>query len=261
MERHSPIYAVLVSLILMMIIVLGSFTPNGLAWGFHLLAYLPVPVRIGLILLATAALIFVFAKFSDPRIERISYSLDKKPYHVLVAIIIFFIICAAIFRVHAPLLGDGFYFVKNFSESLREPAKLDFRNEPLSTFYFYSFIKILNVSTYNGFMNAFLFASVLIGIGFIITVFQITQNIFTHPSARFLSFIFLLVIPYIQLFFGYVETYAVVLLAISLYLLFAILYLKQNAPAYMDEYCPEQDHFHYFYNWKSCHKMRGIVKR
>jgi hypothetical protein len=152
------------------------------------------------------------------------------PYKFLGLTIIIFIIGALLFRIRVPLLGDGFFLVKNIAEALHNTAPLYYRNEPLSTFYFFNMMSAFGVSTFKEFLQTFLIADIILGIGFIITVFFITHNLFADKQDKLLAFIFLLVIPYIQLFFGYVETYAFVLFLAAIYMLTAILCLKKKLP-------------------------------
>ncbi|MBI4810361.1 MAG: hypothetical protein HY800_02750, partial [Ignavibacteriales bacterium] len=230
MVRNYYRLLIVILCFLMGLQVWGLLSTSGLNWGFHFLGLLPIHFKIFYFAVAIAAIVYFSRKPELKFLDRIQHFMVNKPYYFITLIIIGFIICAVTLRVRVPLLGDGFYIVKNFSEALRGAAPLDLRNEPLSTIYFFWISKILNVSSYNGLLNTFLIADTILGIVFIIAIFYLTRSIFTEPQEQLLSFLFLLSVPYLQLFFGYVETYSGVLLLLTLYLLTAFLYLKQKLP-------------------------------
>jgi len=228
MAKRELIVTIIFACCLVGLQILGFFFPTPLTWGFHYFGFLP-PVYFSIYLLLAAAIILhILNKDVSSIITKLSNFMRKKPYYFLGAAISIFIISAYLLRVRAPLLGDGFFLVKNFSEAFRSVTPLYPRNEPLATFYFYLIMKITGVATFSEFMSSYLFADIILGIGFIITVFYLVRNLFSENQDRFFAFIFLLVIPYMQLFFGYIETYAVVLLSLSIYILIAILYLKKK---------------------------------
>jgi tetratricopeptide (TPR) repeat protein len=154
--------------------------------------------------------------------------MSAKPAVFLSFVISVFIGAAFLFRVAAPLLGDSFFLARNFSESFRGQADLYYRNEPLSTYFFSSFMKTFGVKTYAEFLDAFLYAEIFLAIPTIIFLFMTVRQLFTDARDQLLAFFFLLVFPGMQLFFGYVEIYAFVLCFSALYILTATLYLNGN---------------------------------
>ncbi len=70
----------------------------------------------------------------------------------------------------------------------------------------------------------------LAGIGFLVTMYFTVKMVATDKKIHLLSFALSMSLPSSLLFFGYVETYAVVLFSISLYILTGILYLRQRIP-------------------------------
>jgi TolA-binding protein len=81
-------------------------------------------------------------------------------------------------------------------------------------------------------MNAFLAGELILGAVFITIVFYTVNNLFDTPEARWWSFLLLLTLPYMQIFFGYVELYAIVICALSFYILLVVVYFKQKIPFY-----------------------------
>jgi tetratricopeptide (TPR) repeat protein len=219
-------FSLILSCISAILYIVGAFLPNGIVWGFNSLSFLPNSYTIGYILLSIGILTLFIKKPQTKLIERLGLQMETKPYHFLITSIIVYLIFAWIFRVATPLFGDGMYIVKNFSETLRGDATLDLRNEPLATVYFFGIVKLLKVTSYEQLLNAFLVGTMLLGAGFIISVFFIVRNLFDHPVQKFLSFLFMLSFPYMQLFFGYVETYGIAILAVTVYMLSVILYIR-----------------------------------
>ncbi|MBI1805550.1 MAG: tetratricopeptide repeat protein [Ignavibacteria bacterium] len=208
--------------------VVGFLFPNSLTWGFHALGFLPFLALI-LYLLCVGVLLFSVNKGYSARVISIaSEYMARNPDRFLVITSGVFVIAGVFLHVKAPLLGDGLYLVKNFFEASHGIAPLDLRNEPLSTLYFYGIMKVFEPATFEGFLNAFLIADLLLGIGFIINGFFIVRTLLSDREGRFLAFLFLLVVPYVQLFLGYVETYAALLFTLSLFVLLALRKLLQN---------------------------------
>ncbi|MBI5020514.1 MAG: tetratricopeptide repeat protein [Ignavibacteriales bacterium] len=219
-------FSLILSCLLAILYIVGTFFPNGFVWGFNTLSLLPNSYTIGYIILSIGLISLLIKKPPTKLIEQFGLQMESKPYHFLVTSIIVYLFFAWLFRVATPLFGDGIYIVKNFSETLNGGATLDLRNEPLSTAYFFGIVKLLKVTTYEQLLNAFLVASMILGIGFITAVFFIVRNLFDQPVQKFLSFMFMLSFPYMLLFFGYVETYGIAILAATLYLLSIILYIR-----------------------------------
>jgi len=209
--------------------LVGFLFPTGINWGFHFLGFLPKYFIIIYLIITIAAVIYISRKPTMGFFKQLQNLWVSKPYHIVVSMIIIFILCSLIIRVGIPLLGDGFYIVKNLSEALRGSAPLDPRNEPLSTFYFWGIVNLFKISSYEGLLNAFLIADIFLLSIFIPIIFYLVRLIFNEPPEQLLSFFFLTSVPYIQLFFGYIETYAVVLLTLSLFLLSSFLYLRNKS--------------------------------
>ena len=204
----------------------GSFIPGSLNWGFHFLGFLPGWFTLLYAAAAAASAFYVLKGNVDLHLARASTFLSEKPLQFLGLALAAFVVLAAALRVTVPLLGDSFYLVKNYSESLRGMTPLYPRNEPLSTYYFALLLNARHISTFAQFMTTFFIADMLLGIGFIIISFFIVRNLFPDPGCQLLSFLLILAVPYMQLFLGYVETYSVVLFALSLYVLTAVFYLR-----------------------------------
>jgi len=208
--------------------VVGFFFPSALTWGFHQFGFLPPYFLLGYLFLGAGVILAARSGVTDAITLGASSYMEKNPYQFLVTSAGIFVLSAILLKVRAPLLGDSFFLVKNFSEALHNPDALLYRNEPLATFYYFSIVRIFAPTTFVGFLNAFLVADILLGIVFIITTFYLVRELFTDVHIRFDVFCLLMFIPYMQLFFGYVEIYGFVLVALSLYVLFAVLALRNK---------------------------------
>ncbi len=219
---------------LLFVCVLGAFQivgyvfPSNLNWGFNFLGFLPVQY----IILYTGCIILILVYAVKGKPDHILQTtvkyFEQRPFMLLLIAIICFIFFAILLRVRIPLLGDGFYLVRNYVEAFRGIAPLYHRDEPLATVYYSIFINALNANTYQKFLDAFLTADILLGVGFIINVFIMTRTLFTDNAIRFLGICLICLSPFIQLFCGYVETYAAVLYAFSLYAVVVVRYLDRK---------------------------------
>ncbi|HYQ87987.1 MAG TPA: tetratricopeptide repeat protein [Bacteroidota bacterium] len=228
-NRFLPV-ALVFSALLAVIHLLALFFPSALNWGFHFLAFLPPFVALLYVLAAVAGCFGALSGRAERWVASASDFLMKRPLQSLSLILTLFVVSAAAFRISAPLLGDSFYLVRNYSESLRGVAPLYARNEPLATYYFALLLNARHVSTFGGFMTTFFVADLLLGIGFIVNAFVVLRKVLSDSRCQLLALLLVLVVPYMQVFFGYVETYSVVLFTLSLYILACVLNLKGKAP-------------------------------
>lgn len=226
MGRSIFRFSLSVSVILALLFIYGSSVQNGFVWGFNIFSFLPFWCTLAY-LASAAVLIWLSVKKSwKPAAIRLGGLMEQKPYHFLAVSVGIYLIFAWVLRAATPVWGDGIYIVKNFSEALSGQTPLDLRNEPLATVYFYGAAKMLNVTSYEALKDAYLAATMVLGAAFLITLFFIVRNLFEGPSQRFLSFIFLLAFPYMELFFGYMETYGITALAAAIYVLCALLFIR-----------------------------------
>jgi hypothetical protein len=222
--------ALVLTLLLVGLHILGAFSPGALTWGFHSLGFLPPPATAFYLLLAALATIWALRGNLSGLVVRASEGMARKPLWWLAGAIALFLTAAVLLRVKAPLLGDGFFLVRNFSEASHGMSPLLLRNEPLATLYYYGMMQLLGASTYEGFLRSFLAAQVLLGAGFIACAFYTARTLFKRPEDRLLGFLMALSLPSMQLFFGYVETYGALLFTMSLYLLASALFLRGRVP-------------------------------
>lgn len=226
-ELRSPIFF---SALVGTLYLLGGLFPGALNWGFHFLGFLPWHHTMLYGATLVWLLYFVLRAHPEELIAPLAKKYQATPWQIFFGTVFIMICSAVLLRVRAPLLGDGFYLIKNYYEAAQGTSPLYPRDEPLATYYYPVFFRLIGLSSFEGFLNSFLVADILLGAGFIFNAFMITKTMFTEDSHRILAFVFLLALPYMELFFGYVETYPVVLFALSLFINTAVSYLHQKTP-------------------------------
>jgi hypothetical protein len=228
MEKYALRVTGMLSAVVVTLFVAGSFCPSGTAWGFHFFSFLPPVFLYGAILFFIAAFFHIIFRDISLQVNFFSDQLEKNPVRSLVMVGILMITAIVLLRVRAPLLGDGFFLVKNFADALRGTSPIFLRNEPLATWWLFGVSSLWNVTSYAGFQSVFLGIEILLAVVFLVVVYYLVRALFASAIERFFAFCFLISLPYIQLFFGYIETYSFALVALCLYTLIAILSLRRK---------------------------------
>ena len=227
MEQTSEFnFTVIVSIILLALFIAGFIHHVALDWGVALAGFLPWPV-ITLIILLVLSTIFIFSRWNfEQFLLRFSDDMDNRPFTFLGSVFLLFILAAVIFRVKASLLGDSYTLIYNFLDYQDGVSILAPWHEPLSIYVLYYLVHWLGPLQYPQIYVSFSIAEIFFGCGFILTVYFIVKNLFTEPSQRFLTFCFLLILPYMEFFLGYIEVYSVSTFLLAAYVLCSILTLK-----------------------------------
>jgi tetratricopeptide (TPR) repeat protein len=215
-----------------LLVLAGSFLPGPLAWGFHFLAYLPVPLRLLYALAGLAGLVLLTRDGAAERAGELLAKASALPVQTLAGAVLAFIAVALALRVAVPLLGDSFIAIKLYENRAAGPAFLPNSHYPAAFFYFFTIMRWLGTFTYPRIMDAFLAGELALGAGYVAILWYLTGALFENARTRTASFLLLLVLPAMQIFFGYVEIYAVSMFFQGLYLLSAALFLKRRAPFY-----------------------------
>ncbi len=199
--------------------------PPGLTWGFHFLEFLGPAYVVAYALLVTLLIIAGAKGRLGAVVERLADAYRNRRLFFIGTALAIFIATGFIFRVDVPLLGDSWYLVENFAGALRGTEELLPRDEPLATYYLSTVLGLFGVKTYQGFLDAIFAGGMLLGAGFLVAAYVTTGFLFPDHRARIVSFLLVCSLPCMILFFGYVETYGVVLFVLSLYALAGVLYL------------------------------------
>ena len=234
MEKRFLVATISLSVFILGLQIIGYVAPNVFSWGFHSFAFLPTTFIIFYLFITGIAIFLVSNGLFEKPLEWFSIKFALNPVLFLSLVVCVFICAALAFRVQVPLLGDGFVIINIFDNIFRGIHPLtELFPEPLSLIFFYGCVKILGTTIFPDILTAFLIGEITLGIGFIITTFFISRNIIDNPRIQFLSFVYISTAPYMQLFFGYVETYALVLFLLSIFTLISVLVLKGKIPFYL----------------------------
>jgi tetratricopeptide (TPR) repeat protein len=210
--------------------IIGYVLPSGLTWGFHFLAFLP-PYALALYLAAIAAAILYAARGNvEAHLAAAAAFMDRRPARLLIGVNAAVAAAAFFLHVRVPLLGDGFLVINNFANTLAGAHSFQRTLEPFAFLYFYSLAKLLGTLSYPALMWSFQAGEALLMAGFTVNLLFIVRGLFRSSADRLLVFALVLALPTTQLFFGYAESYAVVVYFLSLYLLAAVLAVNERIP-------------------------------
>ncbi|MFI5252216.1 MAG: tetratricopeptide repeat protein [Bacteroidota bacterium] len=218
--------AVLFSILLVGSKVIAGIWVSPLAWGIDFGSYLPSYFLIAYCLFSIIVISLIKYVDFEKLLSAASTWMEKKPRQFIGSSILLFIAVAFVFRIQTPLLGDSFVLVNNYTNTFKGGHQLYIVREPLAIIYYYVIMGALGTYTYPALTWAFFSGEMLLGSLFIMLVYGIVKEIALQPKERFLLYLFLLLLPSTELFFGYVEVYAVVLFSLSLLIYAALRFLN-----------------------------------
>ncbi|TAK62142.1 MAG: hypothetical protein EPO24_05205 [Bacteroidetes bacterium] len=222
----------IVCLLLLGLQCIGIFFPSAYNWGFHFAGFLPGYIAAIYLLLGTIALLTIAYGKQETVLNAVGSLAEKKPVFFLLGIITFFLALAFTFKIQVPLLGDSYVITNIIENAVNGRQALRLHSEPLSIFFFYSISVLTGAAQTAEIQNAFFFAELLLGVGYCINIFVIAKTLFSDGKKQALLTGFLMTLPSLQLFLGYIEWYPFVFFCLSLYLLTIVLYIKRNTPFY-----------------------------
>ena len=211
--------------------LLAALFPSSVNWGFHSLAFLPTPVKI-LVLLSLLAVFIPNLReegiqILEERVRRIS----GLPTFVKTTMLVALLACTVVLfwqgRERMFLLGDGALRIRSiqFIETTERIPESSSKNEPLSTWIISTIHKVLPKEESSN-QEAFQYASIGAGIIFLLLLIVLVRHVVSDPVERFLGIAFVWTSGCIQLFFGYAENYAPVMVGLLLFITLAILNIK-----------------------------------
>ena len=210
--------------------IIGYFSPSGLTWGFHFLAFFPPFVLVLYLAAVAAALLYATKGRPEAHVAWAAEFMDRYPARVLVGVNAAFAATMLLLHVRVPLLGDGFLVINNYTNTFAGVHDLHMSLEPLAFLYFFAFAKLLATLDYPVIMRSFQAGDTLLIIGFTVNLLFIVRGLFARNTDRLLVFALVLALPTMQLFLGYVESYAVVVYVLSFYLLAVVLVVNERIP-------------------------------
>jgi tetratricopeptide (TPR) repeat protein len=207
--------------LLILIHLLASFSPQQRLWGLNLLYYLPGLWRWLLVVLGFLVLIPLVNRGVGDLVGGFSGWISRKlkkihRYYLYAFVSLLCGLLFWLFRVKTYLLGDSFLRAREINQGL----KFSF-TAPLDFLIHLGVVKVLGWDAF--FTYAVL--SVLGGVMFLFLVFLLGDILGRDGRERSLIFLVILCMGATQLFFGYVESYTLLYVALTAYLFFSLGYL------------------------------------
>ena len=220
--------------ILALIIFIAGMYPSPSNWGVNHLAFYSSTMQFIIPMLMLLLLIPSVRCFLVKHLERIInyFGKQKKMLRCLYALL-FLAASAGLFwvaRTATHFLGDGYGCISILKDMEIEGYYLYLGNhEPLSVFSVFKLKQLLSaLGSSNSAETAYRVYSIFFGILFMVVVWKLTGFISKERIDRVLVFLFLLASGTSQLFFGYVENYALAYCMIFLFILASVSYLQHK---------------------------------
>ncbi len=212
----------------------STFFPSSENWGFHSLAFMPQVIQVTILLLMVALLFPKVQSLFLNTIESIVSGFPNLSRSQNIVLGVTGAMVAGLFfwfgREHYYFLGDGYILTKkivsmNGIERIPEFSP----NEPLVglvLYYTYRLLELLGFGKQGDLPYQII--SVFSGIGFTICSILLASAVSKNRTHKTLIVLFMIATGVSQLFFGYVEMYALSGFLFSLFLLLAALYLRER---------------------------------
>jgi len=162
----------------------GYFFPGSRNWGFHFLGFLPIPWFFLYIVWMGLSVVLILAGHAEKLVGRLTTMMHRRPTVFLSRTIIGYLILAFALRVEAPLLGDSFTFIKNYTDFYTGQSPLEPWHEPFAIYFFYLVLEIIGHATISEIMRTFFVVDLALGVIFLIITFQICRQIIGDPTDR-----------------------------------------------------------------------------
>jgi tetratricopeptide (TPR) repeat protein len=211
--------------------LIASFFPTGRTWGFHHWIFYPLPLRflfLAGILLCLPAVRRYMAKLIWPVLSKGPLQITLNRYVLALILTLTLSPIFYLLRTSTHFLGDGYIIVRSISigNILLWAEPLDsFLHEVLYT-YLHTPLGLTGEMVYaitSCFMGAcFLFVSALC-----------VGSFSRDPGKKAFLFLSLLSMGSIQLFFGYVESYTILMVEILVYLFVSLRYLQNRGSIFL----------------------------
>jgi len=212
--------------LLLLAYLISSFFPQQRLWGINHLAYFPIYFRVVII---TIGFLFLFPNFNRRVSQALSrfYQLfankSKKRFFKygvssLVSVFVFWIL-----RTPTHFLGDGYLRARSLSLGVKYiPA------EPLDSYLHFLIHNLLSPLWGGDSIRTYAISSCVAGGVFIFVAILLAEHLGKTAPARCLVFIVLTALGGSQLFFGYVESYTLMYVAVLIYLFLSLNFLERK---------------------------------
>jgi tetratricopeptide (TPR) repeat protein len=219
-EKHFLTIALGLYVSYLIVSVIASFLPESFLWGIHHLAFFDISTRSVLVALA---IIVAFPPVSKTIVVFIEKAWARlRPIRILMPFLILFVGIGGTlvfyrFRIITDMYGDSRTLLSSLTGRLYGVAdifRLD-ESEPLSRLLHQVISQYFRIDL----KTTFQLVSSICGGLFLISVCLFVKNIHASIPIKFLVTLFLVTCGTNQIFFGHVEDYTVVYLAIILFLM------------------------------------------
>jgi len=210
--------------VIVLLHVYAGFHPSALNWGFHFLGFFDIPFRITWTIIALSFLIPCFTRRLLAALQTLIARASRINKYLLVALVSVGVYALLwLLREQVYILGDGYLN----SEFLTRPTiKGKLVAEPLTAFIFWFFYqKILLPLRIEDPALSFVILNCLAGVAFLFVLRRLAGLLFKTPIEKLVMILFVLSAGSSQLFFGYVEDYALLLLVLLVYILVSVRHL------------------------------------
>jgi len=212
--------------------VATALFPNHRFWGINWWAYYPAWI-IAVLFVAGIGWGLAAITRERRRPEPESPYTGSRPgleYAVFaVAVLVLVAVSFYVFRTQCHFLGDGY----NILTQLEEPRPL-VKFSSFGESLLHNWVKdIVGGSTRTAALTSFRIISVASGIGFLLVLLSAARALFERLSSRIFFVLGLLSGAYLLLFFGYVEYYSVLTLAVAAFCLIGLLTTQGRLPRWL----------------------------
>jgi Flp pilus assembly protein TadD len=207
---------------LILVHAVASFFPKERLWGLNLLYYVPSFMRWFLIALGFVVLIPPANRFISDSLAKLLAlpenglkKINKYYIYALISLASFFPFW--IFKIKTYLLGDGNLRACEISAGWKFSA-----TEPLDFYLHAQLLRFLKIDPF----TTYAILSCLAGVLFVFLILLLSDLLGKNGQSKLLVFSVLATMGANQLFFGYVESYTLMYVALVGFLLFSLYYLK-----------------------------------
>ncbi len=192
----------------------ASFWNGRYTWGFDYLQYYPVWLRLVWFFCGSGLLLIAVLYFKKETVK--VYPVNRKVWQLLLLLLVVGA-CFTVFRNRIPLLGDGRLRINEITR-----GRLFSITEPLTALVHGLLYKLIvrTGQTLNSAELSYIIISIVAGLGVTIIYYFIAGKWF--KELKWFGIVFLLSLGLNQMFYGYVESYALFMLFVCCYLWFGV---------------------------------------
>ena len=215
--------------------LIASFVDTARFWGFHHWRFFPISIRLLLcvgLLMCIPKVNRVIVRHAEPLFSNIAskfFSIHK----ILSATVLslFFFVIFWCFRNRTHFLGDGYILIR----SVTKGNQLIWA-EPFDSYFHFFVYRILKNSFGWNAETSYAFVSCFFGACFVFGAVLFSRVMAKDASKKFFLLFSLLSMGSVQLFFGYVESYTILIFEIFVFIFVSLLYLQNKCSLFFSSF-------------------------